>query len=369
MKVIIFTNDMCIGGTQRVILNWLRCTNVPAADIRICTIWGPGELAAEAETLGTAVTNLDLPSCGYIGACRRAYRLMREFQPDAISCMTDGARALMPVVAKLAGVRGIVMSWGNPNIKRDRRIYALERIQAWFANGKHAVSTEVRDNVASMFRSRTVEIVRNGVDLSNYPDPPPKAATGNPLKILSVGALRPAKNHAQKVHIAKELSKTGRPFTIEIAGEGPLRPDLEALIAAHDMQDRVKLLGNRNDIPELLRNSDIYLATSTHEGFGLANIEAFASATPVVVYDIPPLQDIDPDSNAFVRVANGDYRAAAGAIAELATNESERNRLGSAGRRIVASRYTAEQSTNEWLQAMRRCCAMPAAEEPLPSHK
>lgn len=65
------------------------------------------------------------------------------------------------------------------------------------------------------------------------------------------------------------------------AGDGPVRPDLEAEVKAHKLQDRVRFLGERWDVPKLLGASDIFVFTSLSEAMPLCVIEAMAQGLPV----------------------------------------------------------------------------------------
>ncbi|RRD02072.1 glycosyltransferase, partial [Arachnia propionica] len=64
--------------------------------------------------------------------------------------------------------------------------------------------------------------------------------------------------------------------SLSIVGEGPDRAEIETLITELDVGDRVRLLGQRGDVPELLRQHDVFLSTSRVEGFGLAAAEGMA---------------------------------------------------------------------------------------------
>jgi glycosyltransferase involved in cell wall biosynthesis len=70
-----------------------------------------------------------------------------------------------------------------------------------------------------------------------------------------------------------------------VAGDGPMRAELEAAIAAHDVADRVHLLGWLPDARPLLLESDVYVSASTEDGLGNSVTEALALRVPVVSAD------------------------------------------------------------------------------------
>jgi glycosyltransferase involved in cell wall biosynthesis len=103
----------------------------------------------------------------------------------------------------------------------------------------------------------------------------------------------------QKAHHFLIEGFAGLPRTtrarLALAGEGPKRPDLEALIARLGAGDRVTLLGARRDIPELLGGADVYATSSLQEGHPLSILEAMAVNLPVVAPRLPTIEEIALD--------------------------------------------------------------------------
>lgn len=107
-------------------------------------------------------------------------------------------------------------------------------------------------------------------------------------RLLAVGSLTEVKQH----RVAIEAMSLLPGLALDIAGEGPLRADLEAQIAASHLDRRVKLLGNVMDVPALLRNYSLLISTSRFEGFGLVAAEAQAVGLPVVGPDVEGFNDV-----------------------------------------------------------------------------
>jgi glycosyltransferase involved in cell wall biosynthesis len=98
-------------------------------------------------------------------------------------------------------------------------------------------------------------------------------------------------------------------------GDGWLRSDAEVLAKTLKVSDRVRFLGRRSDVPELLKASDIYVHVPLYEGFGIAVIEAMAAGLPVIASDVPGLAQVVGDWG--VRIPPKDPEALAGAIRRL----------------------------------------------------
>ena len=102
--------------------------------------------------------------------------------------------------------------------------------------------------------------------------------------IMSTGELNANKNHEVIIRAIYELHDLRIKYII--AGKGILQEYLQGLIKDLGLNDQVKLLGFRTDIPELLHTSDCFAFPSHREGLGLAAIEAMAAGLPLLTSNI-----------------------------------------------------------------------------------
>ena len=113
--------------------------------------------------------------------------------------------------------------------------------------------------------------------------------------LVTVGNLEFVKNHRYLFAILAEAAKSGRMFTLDVFGEGPLRRDLERQISSLGLDDQVRLQGFRSDVRTLLPGYRAYVHTSYSESSSLAIIEAMAAGLPIVAGDIGPLSELFDD--------------------------------------------------------------------------
>ncbi|MCR6722489.1 MAG: glycosyltransferase family 4 protein [Chitinophagaceae bacterium] len=111
-------------------------------------------------------------------------------------------------------------------------------------------------------------------------------APGKPLKLISVGTLKPAKNYAFLIRACKKLPQY---CTLDIYGDGPLKEELQDLIEKEKAP--VRLCGGRSDIDTLLPLYDVFVMSSSVEGHPVALVEAMASGLPAIMSDIPVLHE------------------------------------------------------------------------------
>lgn len=140
-----------------------------------------------------------------------------------------------------------------------------------------------------------ISTIHNGIDLKAFTETIAKFtaqektkirkllfhASNNDLIITTVAALHPRKGLIYLIKAFNDLPEKEK-LKLIIVGEGPERKTLERLIKTLKLSDKVLLLGKRNDIPQILKSSDIFILPSIKEAFGLALLEAQAAGLPVI---------------------------------------------------------------------------------------
>jgi glycosyltransferase involved in cell wall biosynthesis len=140
-----------------------------------------------------------------------------------------------------------------------------------------------------------------------------------------------------------------------IVGDGPARSELEAV--HHQLgedREHVQFLGTRDDVPTLLRNSDMLVATSDHEGCPNVILEAMAAGLPVITTPAGDAGRIVQDDVTGYVVAMSDVHGLAERMVSLALSPDLRAQLGSAGRNRVQSQYGFEGHATRILGIYRK---------------
>lgn len=135
-----------------------------------------------------------------------------------------------------------------------------------------------------------IVVIYNGIETKRYSLSSIPFPKGKTPVILSVGRLVIQKNHETAIRALSKIYT--HDFEYWIVGSGVLEPHLKKLVHELNLEYKVKFLGFRKDIPELLNQSDIFLMTSYWEGFGLAVVEAMAASLPVVVSNVSGLREV-----------------------------------------------------------------------------
>ncbi len=167
------------------------------------------------------------------------------------------------------------------------------------------------------------------------------ASGGQAPLALALGRLHPNKGFDL---LLEALAET-RNVTLWIAGDGPLRSNLERLASRLGIAGRVRFLGWREDVPHLLAEADLLVCPSLHEPLGNVVIEAWSAGLPVVATasDGPAALIQDGESGVLVPLPGsrgGGPQALANAIERVCGNPALRARLAKAGRRSYEAEFT-----------------------------
>ncbi len=273
---------------------------------------------------------------------RELVRLLRAARPDVVHVNSSKAAVLGRLAAPLAGVRVRVFTvhgWAfkahsgllaRAYLWADRLMRPLTTTTICVAESERAAGLAAGTCAAS-----STVVIPNAVGL-DVPRAQPGARA--PLRVLAVGRLREPKDFVTLVRAAARLEASA--VAVRIAGDGPDRPALEAEIARLGVGDRVELLGERADVPELLAAADAFVLPSLSEGMPISVLEAMAAGLPVVASDVGGVGELVRDGETGALVAAGDSAALADALARLASDPAAPARQGQAGRRRVETEFS-----------------------------
>lgn len=179
---------------------------------------------------------------------------------------------------------------------------------------------------------RSAAIIRNGIDVSRFAAR--VRSTSSPtVQCICVGRIVEAKNYPLLLEaIALARDSGSEQFRVKVVGEGQaqLVAALEREIRERGLADRVELLGNRLDVPELLGQSDLFLMSSAWEGLPISLIEATASGLPFIATDVGGCRELAELCSNGVIVPPADPRALAHALVALVEDCGRRAALSEA---------------------------------------
>ena len=173
-------------------------------------------------------------------------------------------------------------------------------------------------------------VVWNGVELGRFASAA-RAASGDVIGVRDVpivscvARFQPQKDHGT---VLEAMARVERAHLV-LVGDGELRPSLEAQTQRLGIRERVHFLGRREDVPALLKMSDVHVHSTNSDGFGLVSLEAMAAGVPAIATNVPGLAEVVGDAG--VLVPPKDPAALAAAISSLLASPDHRQQLARAG--------------------------------------
>lgn len=311
----------------RELVDAFHTGDVPTVDLRPA---GPGPRARRL-TAGTL----------------RLARLIRRFRPDVVHITLPWPTAGFPELLTCALLRTptvVVFQLvpDHPNLGRRVKLYrwARRRGQVWVAVSEHGrrvladavgAPVEALHHIYNGIAPNTQAPGVNALAVKRSLDLPAMS-----MVVLAVGRLEPQKGHADLLAAAFQLRKAHPDLRLLIAGEGPERERLEELIRCHELQDRVRLLGQVANVSQLMRAADFFVFPSHFEGTPFAMLEAMAQGVPVIAARFGGAEEVIDDGQSGLLVPVGDTQALALGIEWAIQHRSEmKARAREARRRVV----------------------------------
>jgi len=319
----------------------------------VCCLTRGGPLEAGLAAAGVPVMVLGKRGRFDVSVLWRLARVIRRRRPAIVHTWLFTANFWGRLAGALAGAPALVASeraadlwktWAHRWV--DRRLAGLSAVVLANSDGVRRFCVE-----RIGLPPDKVRVIRNGLDLVRFdaavaagPRQPLPAADG-PV-ILCVGRLEEQKGHIYLLQALASLTRAGRRPRVWLAGDGPLRPKLEAAARELGVAAQVDFLGGRDDVPALLRRADVVALPSLWEGLPNAVIEAMAASRPVAATAIPGTDELVAPETGLLAPAR-DPEALAGALARLLDDATLRARLGAAGRRRVERDFALERMIAE----------------------
>jgi len=320
--------------------------------VEVAALTRLGPLEAELRDAGIPVTLIGKPLKFDPLALLRLTRFMKAKRFDVVQTWVFAANCYGRAAARAAGVPVVVTAEMAVDLWKTRAHLAVDRRLARHTDrlvgNSHAVVDFYR---RAGIPDRLLDLIYSGVE----PGPPPpeddgparaalRAEFGWPADApvaLFAGRLMPQKGVNDLV-AALDLLQHVRPgFRALIAGDGPLRGELEQTAHAFRLGGVSKFLGHRDDVPALIAGCDVLVLPSLYEGLPNVVLEAMRAGKPVAATAAPGTTEVVRDEETGLLVPVRDPVALARALQKLLDDPALARRYGAAGRARVEAEFSA----------------------------
>ncbi len=374
VKVVHILNTLGIGGAENCVRLLVRHLDQSRfLSLVICT-WSGGAYVEDLVRHGIPVKVLNrkrrsillfpLFCWDVLTTLGDLYRLLIQEKPDILQTHLPVSAYLGIIAGKLAHIPHLIFTFHSSNLipkrgKRSLRNWLRLKLVGFLCLKVEiivAVSKAIMGNILPVIPNQgsRLRLIPNGIDVARFN----QGATGKKIRdelgmdqgsflITTIGNLRMEKNQAMLLKVVSRLIKVHPMVRVLIVGEGSLRTQLMDLRKELGLTEYVYFLGQRQDIHEILAETNIFVNTSLWEGLPLSILEAMAARIPVVATAVPGVLEV-LEENSGILVGLDDLMELEQALLGLIVDPERRSALGEKGRKRVEGHYSLEVFVKRW---------------------
>ena len=296
MKILYLITGLGGGGAEKVVADLADQMVKRGHEVKIAYLKSP------------VVVRPENYSIELVKDTKKAYqnykKLIKSFNPNVVHANMVHANIFARISRKFYFASKLICTAHSNNEGGKARMLVYRLTHNW-----SDLTTNVSKSASKNFENLGavpkggIQTVYNGINLNKFKkDKFFGAGLRSSLNIpddefmlLAVGRLHEAKDYPnllQALHLILKQNLISKKINLVIAGDGELRTNLEVLIHKLELKNNVQLIGRRNDIAQLMSASDLFVLSSSFEGFGLVVAEAMACETYVVATDCGGVKEV-----------------------------------------------------------------------------
>ncbi len=377
---VIVINSLGAGGAERSLADILPHLHERGVRPLVVCFKTP-DVGFEREVREAGTEVVVLPSRSLLDHMRRLRRILRSEKASLVYTALFDAHLVgriaaigtgIPVLSNITNVAYAPARYADPNVNA-RKLRFLRVIDGWTARHLtkhfHAVSGAVKESTVQSLgvdpAAVTVVYRGRGRERLGMPGPERREQTrallglGQDVPVLiTVGRQEYQKGQRYLLEAMPALAERWPELVALLVGrDGHSSAELRDLASSLELGDRLRFLGHRTDVADLLTAADIFVFPSVYEGLGGASLEAMAMGLPMVVADIPALREVVTPGENGVAVPAADSAALAEAIAGLLSNPEQRRLFGDRSIEIFEERFSAADAIPRSVDLMMEVAA------------
>lgn len=316
MKILQVITSLRTGGAEKLIVDMVPLYQKQGHQVDVLLFDGT-ETPFKKQLRDKRVTIYQLGEGGSVYNPLYIFKLIPFLRKYDIVHTHNTACQLFTAIAGLFSSTVLVTTeHSTSNRRRNWKVYKI--LDQWMYSRYQSViciSDKAYDNLRQYLGSyKSLRVIYNGIDVNLYR----KSEADSSLKsrktiITMVAGFRSQKDQDTLVKAFQYLSADQ--YELWLIGDGERRPDVENLVNKLNLSAVVRFWGIRNDIPVLLKSSDIIVMSSHYEGLSLSSIEGMSVGKPFVASDVDGLHEVT--LNAGILFPHGDTKVLADIILHL----------------------------------------------------
>ncbi len=349
-KILHLITGLDLGGAEQMMVETLP--KIKNFTHIVCSLTSKGSLGEKLEKEGIKVFCLNSGKYFSLSSVVLFRKIIKSEKPDLLATRLIHADFYGRIFGRLFGIKNIVCSLESVlDQPKYGKIFFLERITGFLVKKYSAVSQAVKNTyvLKASIDPKKITVIPNGIDLTKFQTNISKTETKNiygwsdKFIIGYAAKMRPERNHKTLLSAFADFNKKIPGSLLILAGDGPEKENLITQAKNLNIYDSVKFLGNRSDVPQLLRAFDLFVSPSSYEGMSVAILEAMACGLPIIASDIEPNREIIENNKSGLLVPPFDKNILFEKMLYVYNSPKEALKLAS-GAKIKSSEYSLENT-------------------------
>lgn len=348
------------GGLEEVVINLINNLNLNLFNVCVCSLTKGG---AFKNRISTKIKIFELnkkEGNDYL----IPFRLMKLFKQEKIQIVHThnwGTLCEGAVGAKLAHIPIIIHQEHGTLISviknKKRRRLTIKFLFNYIENQVIAVSNALKQAIIEFLNIDKSKIItiHNGIQIDKFDIIIDKTSkrkelglTDDDIVVGTIGRLVPVKNQKVLIQAIKYLLNRLPKIKLILIGKGPLEEELKTFTQNLNLTNKVLFLGQRNDIPELLKIMDVFTLPSLHEGISITLLEAMASGLPVVATDVGGNPEVVINGKTGILIPPNDHIKLAEAINDIIQDKNKATLYACTAKMQIKNKFSLEKMVNKY---------------------
>lgn len=360
MKILHVITSLATGGAEHLMVDLLPRLRGAGNDVELLVFDGTATpFMQQLRNAGIVVRRLSAGGNVYNPMhIARLTKFLRRY--DVIHTHNTACQLFAPLarLLSLGGAKLVTTEHSTTNRRRDK--WYFKPIDSWMYaryDAIIAISEKAEALLRDYVRPKHLTTIENGIDVDRYANAAaarrcelvPEYAEGD-VVVAMVAAFRVGKDHDCAIRALTELPEN---YKLCFVGDGVRRAEIEALIASLGLQQRVRLMGIRSDVPQILKAADVNVLASHWEGLSLSSVEGMAAGRPFVASDVNGLREVVGGNG--VLFADGNHHELAKILRLLINDRNEYAKVARACTQ-AAKKYDISLTAERYNQVYQSIC-------------
>jgi len=353
-KILHLTSTLASAGAETMMVQLIN-NNADNKHV-VCAVYSGGSYKSKLNKIGIGTYTLIHNPLLIPFIFTNFFLIVLKEKPDIIHSYLFLDNIIARVIGKLTGKK-VLCSKRDSDLWKPWFVHIINRLTAWLAD---ATVTNFKDGIGELKKdgiaSQKIIYIPNGKSVADYNNitlskNEAKKQLGleqNDFVICFTGRLVWYKGHEYLIRAFSKVLFKYPNAKLLIVGEGKMRKYLESQTRELNLSSSIIFLGNRTDIPQILRATDIFVSPSLRDGMPGAVMEAMAAGLPIVATNADGSKDLikNYENGIFVPIKNSN--AISEKVIELINDKDLAIKLGKNAYNTIAKDFTVEKMVSAY---------------------